>query len=144
MIVRSPFNYDADVVSHQTGLDFSDSPSRAQQHFRDETDINVMVARFQRTGIPEAPPAFPDVQDFTESHDFRSAMDVIVQARHAFDSVPSKVRDRFMNDPGLLLDFLSDPDNRDEAVRLGLVVARQADQPLADSSSVDLSSSDSA
>lgn len=136
MFVRSPFNYDGDVVSFQSGVDFSDAPSRAQQHFRDETDINVMVARFQRTGVPEAPPVFPDVQDFTQSHDFRSAMDVIVEARHAFSSVPAKVRDRFLNDPGLLLEFLADPDNRDEAERLGLVVQRHVVQPDSIASSV--------
>lgn len=125
MFVRTPYNYDTDVVSHHSGVDFSDSPSRTQQHMRDECDINVMVQRFQRTGVPPAPPVFPDVQDFSEAHDFRSAMQLIIDAQKSFDAMPSSVRERFMNDPARLLDFISDPSNADEAVRLGLVVSRE-------------------
>lgn len=136
MLVRSPYNYDGDVVSHQTGLDCSDSPSRAQQHFRDECDINVMVERFQRTGVPPAPPVSPDVQDFTKVHDFRSAMQAVIDARSAFGSLPSKVRQRFANDPALMLDFLNDPSNIHEAERLGLVtisrVSRETSDPKPD------------
>nr|QJB19425.1 MAG: internal scaffolding protein [Microvirus sp.] len=142
MFIRSPYNYDGDVVSHQTGLDCSDSPSRTQQHFRDETDINVMVQRFQRTGIPEAPPVFPGVQDFTEVHDFRSAMQAVVDADRAFAAMPSSIRERFMNDPARLLDFISDNANYDEAVRLGIVVSRET-SPVADGQQPDNSSSNS-
>lgn len=124
MFIRSPYNYDADVVSYQTGLDFSESPSRAEQHFRDETDINVMVARFQRTGIPEPVPTPPGVQDFEHVHDFRSAMQAIIDARMSFASLPSDVRERFQNDPGRMLAFVHDDANYDEAVRLGLAKAR--------------------
>lgn len=140
MFIRSPYNYDGDVVSHQTGLDCSDSPSRTQQHFRDETDINVMVQRFQRTGIPDVPPVFPGVQDFTEAHDFRSAMQAVIDANRAFASLPSSVRERFANDPARLLDFISDDANYDEAVRLGIAVPRETssvanEQHTGDSSS---------
>lgn len=120
MFVRTPFNYDGDVVSHKTGLDCSESPSRAQQHFRDECDINVLVARFARTGVPEALPA-PPMAAFDEVFDFQSAMQTIIDANASFASLPSKVRSRFQNDPGLFLNFLHDESNRDEAVRLGLV-----------------------
>lgn len=129
MIIRSPYNYDTDVVSFQTGLDCSDSPSLAQQHFRDETDINVMVQRFQRTGVPESPPSFPGVQDFTDVHDFRSAMQAVIDADRAFASLPSSVRERFMNDPARLLDFISDDSNIEEAVRLGIAVPRETASP---------------
>lgn len=142
MFIRSPYNYDGDVVSHQTGLDCSGSPSRTQQHFRDETDINVMVQRFQRTGIPEAPPVFPGVRDFTEVHDFRSAMQAVIDADRAFAALPSGVRERFMNDPARLLDFVSDDANYDEAVRLGIAVPRET-PPVSDEQHAGDSSSNS-
>lgn len=135
MLVRTPYNYDADVVSFQTGLDCSDSPSLAQQHFRDECDINVMVQRFQRTGVPEAPPVLPGVQDFSEVFDFRSAMELVVQARSGFAGLSSSVRERFGNDPARLLDFLNDASNLDEARRLGLVNAPEP-EPLVTGGSV--------
>ena len=130
-MVRSPFNFDPDVVSFQSGVDFSDSPSRAQQHFRDETDINVMVQRFQRTGVPPAPPV-PAMSEFNEIFDFQSAMDQVVKAKHAFAALPSKVRSRFQNDPGQFLEFFNDPSNADEAVRLGLASALPEPVPAAD------------
>lgn len=120
MFIRSAHNYDTDVVSYQSGLDCSDSPSRTQQHFRDETDINVMIKRFQGV-VPPAPPVPPGVQDFSNVYDFQSAMQVVIDARVAFGQLPSDVRDRFRNDPARFLAFVHDASNRDEAVRLGLV-----------------------
>lgn len=143
MFIRSPYNYDGDVVSYQTGLDCSDSPSRAQQHFRDETDINVMVQRFQRTGVPESPPVFPGVSDFTEVHDFRSAMQAIIDADRAFAALPSGVRERFMNDPARLLDFVADDANYDEAVRLGIAVLRETPPVVGEQHGDDSSSNSS-
>lgn len=125
MFVRSPYNYDADIDSFQSGLDCSDSPSLAQQHLRDECDINVLVARFARVGLPDVPPVFPDMADFDEVFDFQSAMNVIVEGREAFSRLPSNVRARFSNDPGQFLAFFHDDKNRAEAEALGLVVKQE-------------------
>ena len=43
-----------------------------------------------------------------------------MQAQQSFDSIPSEIRDRFNNDPKLLIDFLSKEENMEEAVKLGL------------------------
>nr|QJB20506.1 MAG: internal scaffolding protein [Microvirus sp.] len=124
IFLRTPFNYDADVVSFQTGLDCSDDPSRAQQHMRDECDINVMVERFTRTGeIPQAP-VVPHPVDFDEVFDFQSAMNVVVEAQRSFDALPAKVRARFSNDPGEFLAFVHDPASQEEARALGLLAPK--------------------
>lgn len=120
MFVRSPYNYDGDVVSHQTGLECPEDSSRTQQHFRDECDINVLVARFARTGVPEAPPA-PPMSVFDDVFDYQSAMQTIIDARASFAGLPSKLRARFQNDPAQFLNFVYDSSNRDEAISLGLV-----------------------
>lgn len=121
MFVRSPYNYDADVVSHRCGLDCSADLDRAQQHFRDECDINVMVARFARTGMPPPPPQMPSPVDFDSVFDFQSAMQVLIDAKAGFMTLPSKVRREFDNDPSKFLAFVQDDANRDEAIRLGLI-----------------------
>lgn len=140
MFIRSPYNYDTDIVSHKSGLDCSDSPSLAQQHMRDECDINIMVARFAKTGIPDAPPVIPSVVDFDEIFDFQSAMNVIVDGRKAFAGLPSRIRARFDNDPGQFLAFVHDSSNRDEAVSLGLVSRETVVSQTRDTS--DVTSSD--
>lgn len=120
MFIRSPYNYDGDIVSFQTGLDCSEAPTRAQQHFRDECDINTLVKQFARTGVPPAPSA-PPMAIFEEAFDFQTAMQAVVDARVAFDALPSDLRYRFHNDPGAFLAFVHDDANRDEALKLGLI-----------------------
>lgn len=36
--------------------------------------------------------------------------------------MPSEVRKRFGNNPGVFMDFVSNPDNKEELVKLGLAV----------------------
>lgn len=60
-------------------------------------------------------------------------MNQIVQAQDMFMSLPSKIRNRFGNDPSQFLDFVSDPLNKDEMRSLGLlkdVVSKEAPEPL--------------
>lgn len=103
------------------GLDCSVLPSRTQQQFAEEVDINTIVRRFGLTG--ELPEAVPHVLqgDFTNVVDFQSAMDLIVRAREAFMEQPAEVRARFDNDPQKFLAFTSAKENLDEAIKLGLV-----------------------
>lgn len=120
---RTPYNYDTDQVSEETGLACTDG-TKTQQQFKDEVDINTIVERFGVTG--ESPPAmnFPGEQDFTNTFDFQTSMNVLVQARESFMEMPAKTRARFQNDPQKFMEFIHDGDNFDEAVKLGLVMKR--------------------
>ena len=46
---------------------------------------------------------------------------MLSNARESFAMLPSSIRKRFDNDPGLLLAFLDDENNREEAFSLGLI-----------------------
>lgn len=98
-------------------------PSLAQQSFKDETDINVLLERFKVTGVLPQGVAMPTFGDFTGISDYRTAVDAITKASNAFMDMPANVRNRFDNDPQKFLEFCSDDKNRDEAIRLGLVPA---------------------
>lgn len=122
MFLRAPYNYDVDKASDEAGLACEDK-SLAQQHERDETDINVIVKRFGVTGqLPQRtlPPLFGD---FTDVVDFRQAQDKIREAQEAFDSLPAEVRFRFDNDPASFVEFASDEGNLDELRKMGLAKA---------------------
>lgn len=120
MFVRQPYNYDMNEASDESGLKCLDK-SRTQQKFKDEVDINTIAKRFGLTG--ELPSNVPMVLqgDFTNVTDFHGAMELIVQARESFDAQPAAVRARFDNDPQKFLDFVSEKENLDEAIKLGLV-----------------------
>lgn len=121
VFLRAAFNYDADQVSAECGVGPGEEPSRTQQSFAEEADINTIVRRFGLTGQLPNGIAMPQSGDFSQVVDFQSALNVVRQAEEAFLEVPGEVRARFNHDPGVLMAFLDDASNRDEAIRLGLI-----------------------
>lgn len=118
--LRTPYNYDTDHASDESGLDCKDK-SLAQQHLAEECDINHIVATFTRTGQLPQHSMPPLQQDFSDRvYSFQDAMDLVVQARESFQAMPAEVRNRFQNDPAKFVDFCSDEANRDDMRKMGL------------------------
>ena len=100
------------------------SASMTQAQFQDECDINKIMDRYMRTGCLSDPlnKMRPGTYgDFTEMGDYMENMNKIIQAREMFDALPAKVRERFGNNPGAMIDFVMDPANQKEAIDLGLL-----------------------
>lgn len=96
-------------------------PSLAKQSFRDEVDINNIVSRFANTGVIEHLNKYDgNYGDFTVVQPYQDALNTVMAAQEAFDSLPSKIRTRFNNDPEQFLNFATDPKNTDELVSMGL------------------------
>jgi phage internal scaffolding protein len=120
VFLRTPYNYDRNAASKASGL-VCQEPTRAQQHHKDECDINVIVRRFGVTGMVPVTALNARYGDFTDAVDYHTAMNQIIAAEADFKALPSDLRARFQNDPAQLLDFLSKKENRAEAESLGLV-----------------------
>jgi len=121
--LRTPYNYDVDKVSDETGLTCPE-PTLAQQNFKDECDINHIVKQFGLTGELPGHPLNPQYGDFTGVLDYHSAVNAVLSAQDEFMELPAQMRSRFNNDPALLIDFLGNEENREEAIKLGLVAAK--------------------
>jgi len=94
----------------------------AKQSFKDECDINGIMARFQDSGLIDHVNKFKgDYGDFTNVQDYHTSMNQIIAAQAAFDSLPSGVRARFGNQPAEFLNFVEDEDNIDEMREMGLL-----------------------
>jgi phage internal scaffolding protein len=118
--LRTPYNYDTNAASDESGL-ACEEPTLAQQHFKDECDINNILRQFNITGnLPEAPLS-PRYGDFSGIMDYHSALNAVIAAEDGFMALPADLRARFQNDPENLISFLDDESNRDEAIKLGLV-----------------------
>lgn len=115
----SPRNGESDV-------DCSGDPGRTKQEFSEECDINNLLRRYHVTGQAPVMREPGAVGDFSDVGDYFAAQRLIVRAREQFDALGSEVRDFFRNDPARFLEFMNDPKNADEAVRLGLATARPA------------------
>lgn len=127
-MVRTPYNYDGDAVSRETGLACAD-PTRAQQQFKDDSDINTIVKRFGLTGQLPDNVRTPVEGDFTSVSDYHTAMNVVRRSQEAFMEMPADVRARFSNDPGKFMAFVNDKNNLDEARKLGIAVPAPTPAP---------------
>jgi len=104
-------------------------PSMAIQSEKDSCDINLIVQKYKRTGLmSNLRTDEPRYGDFSNAVDYHDAIFRAQQAEDSFMLLPAHVRARFSNDPGKLIDFLADENNRSEAVKLGLVNPPQDSQ----------------
>lgn len=101
-------------------------PGRTKQEFREETDVNKIMARFKTTGqITHLRKMEPQFMDCTNVPDFGTMYLKVRSAEDSFRALPARVRARFENDPAQFYEFLRDDRNYDEAVQLGLVKKKE-------------------
>lgn len=116
--------YDRDVVN---GITFTEQ-TMAQQHFKDECDVNNILRKYETTGLlTHVANGTPSYGDFSSVLDFQHAQNILIAAQDAFDALPASLRKRFDNDPAVMLEFIENPDNREEAEKLGLVNKQPAE-----------------
>jgi len=120
MRVKNPVTYDRDKNSDLAKFVFT-RPSRTQQSFRDECDINNILRQFNVTGQLPAGSVQPQYGDFSGITDYQSALNAVMAAQESFLQLPAKVRAKFDNDPALFVEFASNEANRDEMKALGLL-----------------------
>jgi len=120
---RSPYNYDMDLASDKAGLKCDDA-SLTQQQFKEESDINTIVSRFMKSGVLPDSINMPQYMDYEGVFDFQSAMNTVRQADENFMRMDAKVRARFNNSPQEFLEFFGNPENTEEAIRLGLAIPK--------------------
>lgn len=101
-------------------ITFDHSSDMAKQSFKDECNINKIMARFQKTGaIDHYAKHGPSYGDVT-STSLHQAMNIIAEAETMFEELPATLRKKFGNDPEQFLDFVQDPKNLEEMRELGL------------------------
>ena len=88
-------------------ISFEGCVSKTKQSFSNDCDINKIMAKAIKTGmladsvgISSRQAIFADVADIG---DYRVVMDKIVKANEAFEQLSADVKNRFNNDPALLV-----------------------------------------
>lgn len=104
-------------------IDFSDAERITKQSFKEESDINTIVARWLKTGIP--PSAIADnmerarYMDFDNVDDYLDMQERVASVNSNFELLPADIRTMFNNEASELIEFLSDPANQAAAAELG-------------------------
>lgn len=92
-----------------------------EQGHKRECDVNEIIKKYDKQGlishISEIEAKFGDVT----GADFKLMNDKVANAMSMFEKLPAAIRKRFRNSPGLLLEFMENENNREEAIKLGLI-----------------------
>lgn len=115
------------IYDHHEGPQLNNwDETRTKQEFAADADINNIIARYERDRIlPGSYAGEPFFADVSGLPDYHQALAFIEEAKQSFEELSPKIRERFNNDPGALLHFLSDEKNRDEAEKLGIIKPRE-------------------
>lgn len=118
MNFRTRYSDRVRVTSNTEGV------TRTKQAFKDECDVNIILSKYQKSGILPYMRAGGSYGDFSQVSDYQTALNTINQAEEAFRSLPSKLRARLHNDPAEFLQFVQDPANEEELIKYGLASRR--------------------
>jgi len=111
-----------EVMDPRTG-ELVQLPSMTKQSHIAECDINNIIRDFKVTGQiahmnnQARQGAYVDLPD---QLDFQESLNMVQRAQTSFNTLPAAVRDRFNNDPARFLDFMANPANQDEIIKMGL------------------------
>lgn len=102
-------------------LDQTGQESMTKQSHKNETDINRIIRKYDKTGlITHTNRIVGQYADVSLGYDLREAMEKIQGAHDMFMELPSHVRKQFMNDVAQFVDFCEDPANLPQMRELGL------------------------
>lgn len=95
--------------------------SMTKQSFAQESEINNIMAKYEKTGLIEHVKAHSGYADMPAGLDYQAALQMTIEADIAFNELPALVRKEFDNDPFQFLEFVADPDNVERMGELGLL-----------------------
>jgi len=92
-----------------------------EQAHKDACDINKIITRYTKTGlitnVSKIEAKYGDISGLQ----YKEALDLIINSKQMFKELPSNIRKEFENNPGKLLEFMEDPNNRKKAEELGII-----------------------
>ncbi len=106
---------------------------RTKQSFKDETDINKILKRAQKSGtishLNKYEARYGDFSNF----DFFESQLMLTQGRQIFDALPSEIRNEFNQSQAEFFNYVNDPANKDRLKELLPALAAPGRQNLSTS-----------
>lgn len=108
-----------------------DDPSLTKQSEADACNINKIMAKYEKDGVLRHVNANQGFYaDVSKMPDYQGCLAVVRQAEDLFMSIPAEIRAKFDHDPQKYFDFVSDPANGEEMIKLGLRQVKVPEQPM--------------
>lgn len=97
---------------------------RTEQAHKNQCDVNRIIEKFDKNGIITHVSKFEGkFGDFT-GIEFQTMQQQVALAQNMFNELPPDIRAEFENNPRNLLTFMENPDNREKAIKMGLISER--------------------
>ena len=103
--------------TRKVSMSFKGAKKMTVQSDRTKVDIE----NIKKSGIMPVDPNQLTFADVSTDFDYHQVMNKVAVINESFDELPSETRYFFKNDPGQLLEFVRDPANQEEAVKLGII-----------------------
>lgn len=132
-IWKTPWNHNTNLESERTGT-YCPEESLTKQEFKEETDINVILQRFMRTGEPPPMPLPEHFTDITGRTSYYEMQSKIATANESFYLLNAQKRAEFQNDPTRWADAVVQAveyGDRERLGELGIDVPPERPQELA-------------
>lgn len=118
-VVRTS-QFDVERVRTEVG-----SEVLTKQSFADDTDINNIMRKYEKTGIlPDLSQKQYDFMDVSSGFDYHECANRIHEVDGIFMALPAQIRSQFDNDAGQFLNFIADPLNKETMALMGLSEAK--------------------
>lgn len=118
---RHQYDDDRDALERRLSDMIPQGESLTIQSGKEDADINAIAHRMGMMGIMPDPLDLAFFQDASNLPDLRAILDYSRDAEAAFMALPPNIRSRFHNSAAELWEFVLDENNREEAIRIGLI-----------------------
>lgn len=118
-VLRTAYNY-----AYENPPTAVEGVSLTEQHHLDSCDINLIMARYQKTGVIDHVSKYEPMYGEMDGATFLEKQRAITNVITMFEDLPSTAREHFGHDPAAFLDFamsIDDKTDRSELVRAGLM-----------------------
>lgn len=101
----------------------NNEPSMTEQSHKKDCDIGNILRKYDKTGLlVHVNNAVAEYGDFSGTNEYKESLNKVIQAQETFMELPSEIRKKFGNDPGNYLEFVSEPKNKEEMIKLGMII----------------------
>lgn len=108
----------------RVAIDFKNDRGLTEQSHKDACDIHNILRRAQKTGVLEHVNAYKGTYGTMPTGDqYHAQQNAIARANTMFETIPSKIRKKFDNDPAKFLDYVTKDENYAEMQEMGFDVS---------------------
>lgn len=104
--------------------------SMTEQSSAAACDIHKIMARYKKTGVMDHVNEYQGRYGDVEAVNLQDALQTVIDAEEMFQTVPSHIRKHCENDPVKFLEFMQNPENKQQIEEFGLSASHlPPDQP---------------